>query len=361
MLAAMHSDFYRRTFLITTAAVLGWLLYRILEPFFGALAWAAFLAFLLHPLHVRLTARARGRAGVSAGMITGLAPIFVIGPLAIVGVMFVAQAANLVEFLRGVQFVPVARWFDTVESWPVIGRAMTWIGTHVDIRTDQLQGWAVDGAQAVLRRLATAGGNLALGVAGSFVGFFLMLFLLFFLLRDGTEMLGYVKRLIPVRAERREAIFDYLASVSRAVVYGSALTALIQGTLVGIGFAFADLPSPVVFGVLATFTAFIPAAGTGVVLAPALLYLAAIGRWGAFGFLLAWTIVVGFADNFLRPLLTAQRADVSTLAVFVGVIGGVSAFGFIGIVVGPVLLSLIVALLKIAAEGRAAPPEPPLR
>ncbi len=105
-----------------------------------------------------------------------------------------------------------------------------------------------------------------------------------------------------------------------------------------------------VFGVIAAVAAFIPAAGTGLVLVPALLYVAISGRWGAFTFLAIWSVIVGFSDNFLRPMLAAQRADVPTLAVFVGVIGGVAAFGFIGIVIGPVLLSLIVALLRFAGE-----------
>ena len=150
---------------------------------------------------------------------------------------------------------------------------------------------------------------------------------------------------------RRTALIRYLGDVTRAVVYGSAMTALIQGTLVGIGFAIAGLPSPVVFGVLGGLAAFIPAAGTGVVLVPAVIILALMGRWGSAIFLGLWSVLVGFSDNFLRPMLAAQRADVSALAVFVGVIGGIAAFGFIGLIIGPVILSLIVALLRFAEEG----------
>jgi predicted PurR-regulated permease PerM len=137
------------------------------------------------------------------------------------------------------------------------------------------------------------------------------------------------------------------------VIFGHALTAIIQGTLVGIGFAIAGLPSPVVFGVLAGIAAFIPAAGTGLVLVPAVLFLAIAGRWGAAIFLAIWSVGVGFSDNFLRPYLTRQRAEVATLTVFVGVIGGVSAFGFIGSLIGPVVLALIVALLQFSEQQMA--------
>src|SRR5688500_12227590 len=178
------------------------------------------------------------------------------------------------------------------------------------------------------------GGGVGLGLVVRLVGFFLLLFLLLFLLRDGRSLLGHLTRLIPMEKRRRVALTKYLGEVTRAVVYGSAMTALIQGTLVGIGFALAGLPSPVVFGVLAAVAAFIPAAGTGLVLVPAVIYLAIAGRWGAFAFLAAWSLIVGFSDNVLRPMLAATRAEVSTLAVFVGVIGGVAVFGFIGLVIG---------------------------
>ena len=177
---------------------------------------------------------------------------------------------------------------------------------------------------------------MALGVVGTLVGFFLMLFLLFFLLRDGRMMLTHGLRLVPDDGcATRASSLTYLSAVMSAVIFGHALTAVIQGTLVGIGFAIAGLPSPLVFAVFAAIAAFVPAAGTGLVLVPAVIYLAIAGRWGAATFLGIWSVLVGFSDNFLRPYLTRQRADVSTLTVFVGVIGGVSAFGFIGSLLGP--------------------------
>jgi predicted PurR-regulated permease PerM len=157
--------------------------------------------------------------------------------------------------------------------------------------------------------------------------------------------------LVPLEPQRRRKLIQYLAEVTRAVVYGHSLTALAQGALVGIGFAIVHLPSPLVFGVLAALAALLPGAGTGFVLIPAVLYLAFDGRWGAALFLALWSVGIGLCDNLLRPYLTRQHAAVSTLTVFVGVIGGLVAFGLIGLVLGPVLLSLIVALLRFAQES----------
>ncbi|HEX4268360.1 MAG TPA: AI-2E family transporter, partial [Steroidobacteraceae bacterium] len=137
------------------------------------------------------------------------------------------------------------------------------------------------------------------------------------------------------------------------VVFGSAATALIQGIFVGVGFALAGLPSPVVFGVLATIAALLPA-GASVVLVPAILYLAVSGHWGAVIFLAFWTGLLVVVENVARPLLTAHRAHVSTLAVFMGAVGGVSAFGVLGLIIGPVLLSFVVALVRFMTEVRGA-------
>jgi predicted PurR-regulated permease PerM len=185
---------------------------------------------------------------------------------------------------------------------------------------------------------------------GSLVGFFMMLFLLFFLLRDGRVMLKRLTGFIPMDPRPRGQLLSYLGDVTRAVVFGSAATALIQGIFVGIGFAMVGLPSPLVFGVLATIAAFLPA-GSAIVLIPAVLYLVAEGRWGAGIFLAAWSAGVAVIDNVLRPFLTSRQAEVSTLAVFVGAIGGASAFGILGLVIGPVLLGFIAALLQFAEKG----------
>ena len=346
----IQSGFYRRSFLVATAAILAYLLLAVLQPLKGALGWAAVLAFLLHPLHERLSRRLKGRSMLSAGIITGLTPFLVLAPLAVLGMVFAGQVANLIGYLRGQSFAYpqlVAR----LESYPLIGKLLRWWSANLPVTADQVQGWITGEMQAVLKSAATVGGGLALGLFGTVVGFFMMLFLLFFLLRDGRTILEHLKGLIPLQAARRERLFEYLGRVTRAVVFGSAATALIQGIFVGTGFALAGLPSPVVFGVLATIAALMPA-GAAIVLVPAILYLAVSGHWAAAVFLAFWTGLLAVVENVARPLLTAHRAHVSTLAVFVGAVGGVSAFGVLGLIIGPVLLSFVVALVRFTNEVR---------
>jgi predicted PurR-regulated permease PerM len=348
----MYSSFYRRTFVIATLLILGWALLSILHPLWTTLAWAAVLAFLLNPLHERLTVKFKGRASLSAGVLTGLTPFFVMAPIAFLGVVFARQVANILSVMsKSTMTYPDV--LQRVDRIPLIGGAVQWIRDTTPVSAEQVKGWVMDSAQTVLKSAATMSGSLALGIVGSLVGFFMMLFLLFFLLRDGRAMLKRLTGFIPMEPRPRGQLMSYLGDVTRAVVFGSAATALIQGTFTGIGFALVGLPSPVVFAVLATLAAFLPV-GSAIVLIPAVLYLVVDGRWGAAIFLGVWGAGVAVMDNFLRPYLTSKQAEVSSLAVFVGAIGGASAFGILGLVIGPVLLGFVAALLQFAEKGVVA-------
>jgi predicted PurR-regulated permease PerM len=218
------------------------------------------------------------------------------------------------------------------------------------VTAEQVQGWMTEGLQVILKSAASLGGSVALNVFGTLIGFFIMIFALFFLLRDGRTMVENLVQMVPVEPTRRSQLLKYLADVTRAVVFGSTATAIVQGLFVGIGFAIAKLPSPVVFGVIATVAAFLPV-GAGIVLIPAVLYLGFTGHLGAATFLAIWTGVMWLLETFMRPLLTARHAQVSTLAIFIGAIGGVAAYGILGLIIGPVLLSFVVALLRFAREN----------
>jgi predicted PurR-regulated permease PerM len=163
-------------------------------------------------------------------------------------------------------------------------------------------------------------------------------------------MVTRARALIPLDEERKERLFRQIAGVARAIVLGTVMTALVQGVLVGIGFAIADLPSPVVFGVLAAFLSMLPVGGASIVWVPAAGWLLYDGRWGYAIFMVAWGLMLGGLESVLRPILISGRARISALAIFVGVLGGIPAFGAIGIIVGPVVLSLVLALIEFAEE-----------
>jgi len=353
-------EFYTKAFFVGLAILVGYLLMLVLQPFAGPMAWAIFLAFILFPLHTWLTRRLGNRPSVSAGLITGLTPFALLTPLTLLGVAFANQARALIGYLREQNLHFDSNTLLQLENYRVIGPAARFAREQLQLDSADLQGWLTRVAETAVRNIGSLGSGLVLGALGTLVGFFFMLFLLFFFIRDGQIMFSRLKRLIPVPEEHRELLFNHLASVARGVFYGVGLTAIVQGALVGIGFAIAGLPSPVVFGVIAAVLALLPAGGAAIVWIPAVLYLGFAGHWPMGIFMLIWGVIVSTSDNFLRPLLVSRYAPVSAFTVFVGVVGGIAAFGTIGIVVGPVFLALVAAILQYFDERVIAPAKPKL-
>lgn len=354
-MSARHGDqaFYERSFVLAALALLAYLLYLILAPFFAPIAWAFFIAFLLHPAQSSLARRLSGRKSLSAALLTVVTFLMLVGPLAALAATFVRQVADLLRYAQ--QFAtehPTAA--KDLTAVPVVGRALAWLDQNVGISLVQVQDWALEAARTVLSSLASLGRSAFLGALGTVLGFVVMMFILFFAIRDGSAMFARLRELLPMRADDKARLFKHLGSVTRAMVYGTVVTALVQGALVGIGFALTGLASPIVFGVLAALFALVPMAGTPVVWVPAVAVLALQGRLTAAGIMLVWGGFVVTIDNFLRPMLVSGKAEVGTLTVFIGVLGGVVAFGPIGILLGPLVLALALALVQFDQDEAAS-------
>ena len=349
----LERRFWVRTGGLALAAALAWLVWRIVSPLWQPLVWAALIGALLAPLNARLIRRLGGRRILASAITLVVTVLLFVLPLAAIASAVPAQASQLAGRLD--QYVPDdtgALAFD-LSRVPMLARPLDWIGDRTGFSLEQIETWLVAGTRTLLRPLMSSGGAVVLGALGTFVSFLLMLFVLFFVLRDGPALANKVVALLPIEPHRRARLWQHLLDVTRAVFMGIGLTALAQGFLVGIGFWIARLPSPLVFGVIAALFALIPVVGTSIVWGLGAIYLLTQGDVGHAIFLVVWgALVVGTADNVLRPLLISGRADVPTLAVFVGVVGGLSAFGFIGLFLGPIVLGLLIALFRYEIEMR---------
>ena len=342
--------YYSRAFGLATTAVLGYLLYRILSVFSSPIMWAALMAFMLHPIQRRLLARWK-RPMLSAALVTALTFVVVAGPVALFAFAFVRQASHLlVRFQTEARDRKLPALELLLELKPV-QLALKKTETITSLSKEEILQQASDAAQAALQQLASAGGSLVLGAFSTITQFLFTLFLLFFFLRDGQRMLQRGIRLIPMTPARKADLAAHLGAVTRGVVLGTLATALVQGTLLGIGFGIAGISSPLVFAGIGAMTSLVPIVGTALVWVPAAMTLVAQGETGWAIFLTLWCIVlVAGSDNVVRPLVISGSANVSALLVFTGLLGGVSVFGFAGIFMGPLLLSLVAALLRYADE-----------
>jgi predicted PurR-regulated permease PerM len=351
--------FGARVTLLVLLALLGWLVWQIVQPVWQPLIWAVLLGALLAPFNLQLSHRLGDRPQLASSLtLLGTVLLFIVPVGAIAGAV-AAQSAQLVQLLE--QYIPQASQKLNLDlsHMPRLQLALDWIQSTTGLTLAHLQAWLVQGSKRLLETLVSSGGSVLMGAVGTFTSFLLMLFVLYFVLRDGPRFTEQLVALLPVDESTRNRLWRHLLDVTRAVFLGTGVTAIAQGALVGIGFWIARLPSPLVFGVVAAFVALIPMVGAALLWVPAAALLAIRGDYGHAVFLAAWgTLVVGMADNFLRPMLISGRVEVPTLAVFIGVMGGLSAFGFIGLFIGPIVLGLLIALFRLRVELNAAEQAP---
>jgi predicted PurR-regulated permease PerM len=357
---ATPDRFSTRVFALAVVALLAFLLFRIFEPFLGPIYWAFLLAFMLFPVNRRLRRLLGGRKAVAATVMTIAVTLGIAVPVVLGSAAFARQAVELGHRLSETAREHEISGPQDLLKLPVIGGAMEWIQARFPIAGGQIQAWMVQGSQRVVQFLVARSGELVFGALGIVGGLTLTLFVLFFFFRDGDVMAAWARNLIPLDERRKDRLDRHLSSVTRAVVFGTVVTAIVQGILLGLGFWIAGLPSPIVFGVVAAVASFVPFVGTGLVWVPAALYLRIHAPAWKPIFLVVWSaLVVGSADNFLRPLLVSGKSQVGTLTVFFGVLGGLAAFGFIGLFVGPVILALVLSLLEFVEEDRVTAPSAP--
>src|ERR1700727_3480136 len=284
---AATPSFYSRVFALSVAAACGSARRLICKAFALPMTWAAFLAFLLFPVNLRWRRRLRGKS-LAAGVATVAGPIVSLLPLSALSVEFVSQISALLRQMQKSATEMDIKSFSDLQQFPWIARINTWLQAHADISAEQVQSWLVSGTREVMQRAASWGGSLFLGALGSLLSFAIMLFLLFFFLRDGEIMIARARRLIPMAEDRKDKLFSQLSAVTRAIVFGTTVTALLQGLLLGLGFAIVGLPSPVVFGVLAALLSLLPVGGSALVWIPAVIWLFFEKHWGWGIFFLAW-------------------------------------------------------------------------
>jgi predicted PurR-regulated permease PerM len=338
--------------LLAATLVALYLCWAMLQPFIEVLLWAVVLVIVFMPVHRRVRARV-GSPGWSAMVSCLLVVVVILVPLTLITLAVVREMTHIAQALQakpggdaGAGQSAFAGLLDP--NSPYVGRAVAWVGQYVDLEQ-------FDSQQFIADRLKSLGGAIAgrtLGFVGGAVGFvveiFFVIFTMYYFFRDGERMREAVYSVLPLNDRRAHEIIDRTQEVISASVYGVLVIALIQGALGGLAFWALGLPSPLLWGVVMVFLSMIPMAGAFVVWVPAALYLVATGHWGKAIILTVWgALVIGSVDNFLRPKLVGEKTRLHELLIFFSVLGGLQVFGVIGLVLGPVVVAITIALLDV--------------
>jgi predicted PurR-regulated permease PerM len=344
-------------FVLATLAV-GFLCYRILMPFLAAIAWAAILAVAFQTPWGWLERKMPKHRGVAAAVFTlGIAIIVLMPAVVFIGVLAsqAIDAANLVVAKLSDLHV---RSFSDLIALPKVAEALDRLQHRAGISPEDFQKIATSFVAKASTTAAGVSGKLVLGLFDAVLTFVLVIFLLFFFLKDGRAMAAGVFDLLPTDDVGRTQLARTLQAMLTAIFRGSLLCALAQGLAGAIGWWIAALPSPALAGAVMAVLSLLPVGGTAIAWFPGAIYLVSVGRPGAAVFLFVWGLVVTsiLADNVLRPMLIRRAEELSTLVVFLGVFGGLAAFGLLGIFIGPVALVLATALLGVMRRAASGSP-----
>lgn len=331
----------QKTFLILLVGVtlaFGWLLL----PYYGALFWAVVLAVVFGPVQRRLMLRMGGRGNMSALLTLVICLLVAVLPVIVITGMLVQEGGSIYERLESGELdigMSVARMKDMLP--PSLQRLLDSVGMG---NFDDLRERIASAALAASQFLATKAFDIGQGTFHFVVGFFVMLYLLFFFLRDGPELTRKLRMAIPLGATEKRRLQIKFTRVVRATVKGNIVVAIIQGAVGGLIFLLLGIPSPLLWGVLMAFLSLLPAVGSSIVWAPIAAYLLLSGNiWRGLALVLCGIFVIGLVDNVLRPLLIGKDTKMPDYLVLISTLGGLTVFGLNGFVIGPLIAALFIA------------------
>ena len=322
----------------------------ILLPFSGAVFWGVVLAIVFAPLHARLLAEVGERPNVAALITLMLIVLMVILPVTLIAAALVDQAIGLYAMVSAGQLDFNAMARRALAGLPAWATSLVdrYESTIVDTLQDKLTAGIAQASQ-LAARYAVNFGSSALNFLVSMT---VMLYLLFFLFRDGRTIAARIKRAVPLSSRYKKPLFDNFVTVIRATVKGNVLVAIAQGALGGLIFWFLGVPGPVLWGVVMAFLSLLPAVGAAIIWGPVAAYFLFTGSvWQGAVLALYGVLVIGLVDNLLRPILVGKDTKLPDYLVLLSTIGGMALFGLNGFVIGPVIAALFIAAWGLFASS----------
>jgi len=325
------------------------LMFMIVLPFMNGLAWALLFCVLANPIYNKLLNKfGEKHQNAAAGIVTALIVFFMLVPVIWLLLFVISEAVE-----GYVAFVKSGGLPALIEAATPYLEKLPFVSGHIDIEhltetpvftkvMSSMFGWLTAVGQFISRKIA--GGTAKMFLLIAVVGFSS-----FYFLRDSKSILSFVYDLLPLEEKDKAELFSGIREAILAIVYGLVLTSVVQGIVGAVGWYFAGLPSAVFFGFLMFVFGMLPMIGTAFVWGAGVIYLLFVGDVTHAVFLFVWgAAVVGTVDNFIRPIFIAGggNSDLNMLVVFLGLLGGVSLWGFVGLVYGPLILTLGFYLLE---------------
>lgn len=345
-----HQKFFHFLLIAVTVA-----LCFILQPFFSAIFWGSILALLFQPLQRWLSIRL-GKRNLAALLTLTLILLVVILPLVFIVGTLAQEIASVYQLLKGTPLNLPLHFNQAIDMLPSGIRHL--LANYGVTNMASVQKKLADGAAAISQTAATQAFSLGQNMFQFVVSFAMMMYMVFFLLRDGVQIGQSIRRAIPLDETHKTLLLNKFTTVVRATVKGNIAVALIQGALGGLIFWILGIPGVLLWGSLMAFLSLLPAVGAGLVWIPAAIYFALSGEYLKCAILVGFCAgVIGLVDNLLRPILVGKDTRMPDWIVLISTFGGMALFGINGFVIGPLIMALFMASWGIVARGEQAQAE----
>ncbi|MFO0981725.1 MAG: AI-2E family transporter [Planctomycetota bacterium] len=330
--------------------------FAVLRPFLISVAWAGVLVSTTWPLYRRVLSRWQGHQGLAAMTMTVLLVLTIFGPAATIAWILAAEAKHVLQHVQLLTQGPPPSLPDWLVRLPIIGERMANLVQLAFQDPTIVKDWIAENRERLSQFAVATIGDVGRNIGKTLVS----LLTAYFMYRHGERLIAQARIVIERFAGPRvRALIPTVGTTTKAVVYGILMTALAQGCLAGVGFWFTGVAAPVLLGVTTAFASLIPF-GPPFVWLPAALWLLLNGAVVKGVVLLAWgTLVVSTIDNILRPYFISQATRLPVLLIFFGVLGGASAFGLIGLFLGPIVLVILLILWREWAQENVLPTDRP--
>ncbi|ADU62969.1 MAG: AI-2E family transporter [Pseudodesulfovibrio sp.] len=327
--------------------------FSIVEPFLHTMIFSTVLAVLFSPVFAWVLPAVKGHRNIASLITVAIIVFCLLLPMTFLVMALISQG---VESLVTLNAWVAKGGLDSLASSERLEGYLLWFQRELPflrISEIDLQASIIQYSRDFAQLMIGAGTELVRNAAILVLHFLLMVFILFYFMRDGAKMVAYVKLLSPLRPRQEDYIIDSLRRVARGVLMGCLLVAVLQGLAGGAGLAVVGIPA-FFWGAMMALASLIPVLGTGLVWVPAVGFLLLSGQWKEATLLALWCgIVVVGIDTILRPIFMREASRVSTFYIFLAILGGVYTFGMLGIFYGPLILSLVMVMLQIYVEEYA--------
>ncbi len=346
--STVHQKFFHILLFVVTLAF-GW----IMVPFFGAIFWGTILAILFQPLQRYLAARFGKRRNLAAFSTLALTILIVILPLGFVAATLVQEIGLAYVQIKSAQPNFTVYFQKAIHVLPA--SMQTLLGRFGLTDIPSIQQRLTNGAAAISQFVASQALSIGQNTFQFVIGFGVMLYLVFFLLRDGGEIGRRIRRALPLDEAPKQHLIAKFTTVVRATVKGNIAVAAAQGFLGGMIFMFLGIQGSLLWGVLMAFLSLLPAIGAALVWAPAAAYFFVTGDiWRGVILILFCVVVIGMVDNVLRPILVGKDTKMPDWVVLISTLGGMGLFGINGFVIGPLIAALFMAAWDLFTQDQEA-------